>query len=136
MNTVLITFIVVLFLLTLLSSFGGSIRPSEPFYDEMPPEVVPASSATETFYAEADATATPSPMTLSMQSSDVPPPPAPKEQTPEEKAKESLLATMREVQSITAQSVPTVDKFTNLEKFETGIPEPFEEDDLHVGAPF
>jgi hypothetical protein len=131
MNTVLLTFIVVLFLLTLLSSFGGSIRPSEPFYDETPVSpVLPATA--ETFYAEAE----PSTMTLSMQSSDVPPPPAPTVPTPEEKAKESLLATMKEVQSIAAQSVPTVDKFTNLEKFETGIPEPFEEEDLHAGAPF
>jgi hypothetical protein len=82
-------------------------------------------------------------MTLSMHSSDVqsPPQPAqpPKAETPEEKARESLLATMNQVQTQMqeAQQQPqTVDKFTNLEKFETGVPEPFEEDDLQVGAPF
>ena len=36
MKTLLIVFIVLLFLLTLLSSFGGSIRPMEPFYDSIP----------------------------------------------------------------------------------------------------
>lgn len=36
MKTLLIFFIVLLFLLTLLSSFGGSIRPKEPFYDDVP----------------------------------------------------------------------------------------------------
>jgi hypothetical protein len=34
MKNILIVFAVLLFLLTLLSSFGGSIRPSEPFYEE------------------------------------------------------------------------------------------------------
>lgn len=38
MKTVLIVFVVLLFLLTLLTSFGGSIRrtASEPFYDSNP----------------------------------------------------------------------------------------------------
>jgi hypothetical protein len=36
MKTLLIVFAVLLFLLTLLSSFGGSIRPAEPFYDPIP----------------------------------------------------------------------------------------------------
>ena len=34
MKNILIIFAVLLFLLTLLSSFGGSIRPAEPFYEE------------------------------------------------------------------------------------------------------
>ena len=38
MKTLLIVFVVLLFLLTLLSSFGGSIRPAEPFYDATPAE--------------------------------------------------------------------------------------------------
>lgn len=36
MKTLLIVFAVLLFLLTLLSSFGGSIRSTEPFYDPVP----------------------------------------------------------------------------------------------------
>lgn len=36
MKTLLIVFAVLLFLLTLLSSFGGSIRPAEPFYNPIP----------------------------------------------------------------------------------------------------
>lgn len=36
MKNLLIIFIVLLFLLTLLSSFGGSIKVSEPFYDATP----------------------------------------------------------------------------------------------------
>lgn len=36
MKNLLIVFIVLLFLLTLLSSFGGSIRTTEPFYDATP----------------------------------------------------------------------------------------------------
>lgn len=46
MKTLLIVFAVLLFLLTLLSSFGGSIRPAEPFYDPIPAmnEVPPPAS--------------------------------------------------------------------------------------------
>lgn len=40
MKTLLIVFVVILFLLTLLSSFGGSIRPAEPFYDASPAQVL------------------------------------------------------------------------------------------------
>lgn len=36
MKTLLLVFVVLLFLLTLLSSFGGSIRTNEPFYDATP----------------------------------------------------------------------------------------------------
>jgi len=36
MKTLLLVFVVLLFLLTLLSSFGGSIRTNEPFYDANP----------------------------------------------------------------------------------------------------
>lgn len=41
MKNLLIIFIVLLFLLTLLSSFGGSIRHKEPFYDDSPAFVPP-----------------------------------------------------------------------------------------------
>lgn len=36
MKTLLVTFAVLLFLLTLLSSFGGSIRVHEPYFEETP----------------------------------------------------------------------------------------------------
>lgn len=37
MKTIVVTFAVLLFLLTLLGSFGGSIRSAEPFYNPIPP---------------------------------------------------------------------------------------------------
>lgn len=36
MKTIFVTFAVLLFLLTLLGSFGGSIRTTEPFFDAVP----------------------------------------------------------------------------------------------------
>lgn len=36
MKTIVVTFAVLLFLLTLLGSFGGSIRTTEPFYNPVP----------------------------------------------------------------------------------------------------
>lgn len=36
MKTILVTFAVLLFLLTLLGSFGGAIRTNEPFFDAVP----------------------------------------------------------------------------------------------------
>lgn len=42
MRTLLIVFVVLLFLLTLLSSFGGSIRPAEPFFDAVPADMMPS----------------------------------------------------------------------------------------------
>lgn len=42
MKTLLVTFAVLLFLLTLLSSFGGSIRVHEPYFEETPAVQPPA----------------------------------------------------------------------------------------------
>lgn len=47
MKYIFVTFAVLLFLLTLLSSFGGAIRTNEPFYDPVPPTPIAGSESTE-----------------------------------------------------------------------------------------
>lgn len=57
MKTIFVVFAILLFLLTLLSSFGGSIR-KEPYYDSNPAIIVP-----EGFFEE-QKTSMPAPPTL------------------------------------------------------------------------
>lgn len=147
MKTLLIVFIVLLFLLTLLSSFGGSIRPKEPFYDDVPayeperfelpnPEHYETfntnengyNPANEYFYENATG-ATPS----------TSPSPSPSPSSEAEKKEDGgVLST--EIGSPTSKvSTPAPEGFMELiksyEKFE--VPEPFmNEDHASTGAPF
>ena len=126
MKNLLIVFIVLLFLLTLLSSFGGSIKVSEPFYDAKPAykskEPIgydvpnPPRYATfnqpqqEHFYEDAQQ-----------------PPVAP---VPPAFVPESTQIGSQP----TALTASAAETFGNLEKFD--IPEPFVNSDSQTGAPF
>lgn len=130
MKKLLLVFVVLLFLLTLLSSFGGSIRPAEPFYDTTP-AVLPehfelprtpsyntfavGDGAREYFYEDTQ------PIVIQPPN---PPPSAPTPPPPVVPKKEEPKILYS----------PSVEKFVDIEKFE--IPEPFVNPDSEVGAPF
>lgn len=111
MRTLLIVFIVLLFLLTLLSSFGGSIRHAEPFYDEMPAEQMPSMETFE--YGN------PEPPTYDtfteMPSADMPPVMESYEEAPQQPSEVNMLQ-------------------GGMEKLM--VPEPFVDGEDAAGAPF
>lgn len=132
MKKLLIVFIVLLFLLTLLSSFGGSIRTAEPFYDATPaytPESfeVPNPSTYETY---GSASTMDKEYFYEDPSPEIPPatPPAPPSFVPETPASNSKPAEK--------SAKPTQESFVPLSMEKFDIPEPFTDLDSTVGAPF
>lgn len=141
MKNLLIVFIVLLFLLTLLGSFGGSIRPAEPFYDGTPAYTMPGAEhffvdaakkkALEHFYEEKEKEEAierfyeeekekevfPAPGTATAATTGAPP------------------SYLDATPSMTMPTPPsTSEQIAVVEKFE--VPEPFMSADADVGAPF
>lgn len=160
MKSLLIIFIVLLFLLTLLSSFGGSIKTSEPFYDANPAFQPTAPPSFDIPHPEKFETFT---MNEHLNAQEM------NENFTAQEVNEHFNAQVKHVynsqkckgkkecfyedaavpslvpqnpQSVSSQPAQTtesyeekkVEKFGNLEKFE--IPEPFVDVDSQVGAPF
>lgn len=132
-QTILVVFIVLLFLLTLLGSFGGAIRPREPFYDETPvyqPSEMTSMQAPSSRsagqptlasgYMEPTRTATLAP------TASIPTPPPITPDTPKNNANPTIQAPQEE-ENLT-------ERFQVVEKFE--VPEAFEDFDAQLGAPF
>jgi hypothetical protein len=165
MKTILIVFAVLLFLLTLLSSFGGSIRTGEPFYDATPavrkerftekqkerfynmPQL-PRSYPAERFYQGPDAPMAPPSMTPpAMPPSGIPPsmtPPAmPPSGTPS-MGQQTMTPPGPEKKDnpmfpTSPAATPSVPNVPGAERFvnleKFDIPEPFFNPDASVGAP-
>ena len=137
MKNLLIVFIVLLFLLTLLSSFGGSIKVSEPFYDAKPAYKskeplgydVPNPPRYATFNQPTDQqehfNEYPQPEHFYEDSTQQPAAPVPPAFVPESTQMGS---------QPTALTASAAESFGNLEKFD--IPEPFVNADIQTGAPF
>ena len=135
MKSLLIIFIVLLFLLTLLSSFGGSIKTSEPFYDASPafqptapPSFdIPHPEKFETFTMNEHFNAHKMNETFYEDSAESPAVPSLVPQNPQS-------VSSQPAQTTEAYEEKKAEMFGNLEKFE--IPEPFVDADSQVGAPF
>ena len=151
MKSLLIVFIVLLFLLTLLSSFGGSIKTSEPFYDANPAYQPTAPPSFDIPHPEKFETFTMNEYYNAQEKREHYNAQEKREHAGQmdhfyEDAAAASPTTPSLVpqnpQSVSSQPAQTTEtyeekkheKFGNLEKFE--IPEPFVDADSQVGAPF
>lgn len=149
MKTTLIVFAVLLFLLVLLSSFGGSIRTNEPFYNAVPavtsvappsqpPSMMPPSQPPSMTPPMTPPSMTP-PMTPPVTPpSSMPPsmtPPAqPPSMTPPPSTMSPPSMPPQQDEKPKISLTPKAEMYMNFEKFE--VPEPFTNPDDVVGAPF
>lgn len=126
MKTIVVTFAVLLFLLTLLGSFGGSIRTNEPFYNPIPAvkEERYTEKPKENFF-EDSLLRGPSMLeqinqVVEMESKSAVPTPT---------------ASSTAVQESFYQVYPE-EKFEEKREMEMFVPEPFESDERVAAAPF